>query len=192
MLISWEHFFANNMRFFVALSLDFIDDNGQTIQTIMDKAFVCLCAQWHAWARGRGQLKIQTLFLLRLLCTIIGTFSVLNHLHHASFMHFDKLTHIQVDILQASPIYNKNLLSLYLHTCFHFFCKQCKCLSCALHMEWWSRPGASPTIQQPNSGSNALVSAGLTIWWPQQLLFVHPPSVQDVEVIWAICFVMFT
>ena len=102
--------------------------------------------------------------LLRLLCTIIGTFSVLNYSHHASSMHFDKLIYLQVGILQASPIYNENLYSLSLHTCFHFFCEQCKCLSCAhgSGQEWWSRPGASPTIEQPNSESNALVSAGLT------------------------------
>ena len=38
-------FFAKSMRFFVALSLEVIEDNGQTIQRIMDKAFVCLCVQ---------------------------------------------------------------------------------------------------------------------------------------------------
>ena len=52
--------------------------------------------------------------LLRLLCTIIGTFSVLNHLHHASFMHFDKLTHLQVGILQAFPD--------AMRICNHFIC----------------------------------------------------------------------
>ena len=51
------------------MSPEVMEDNGQTIQTIMDKAlFVCLCAQWHAWARGRGQLKIQTVFVLNYLC----------------------------------------------------------------------------------------------------------------------------
>ena len=51
------------------MSPEVMEDNGQTIQTIMDKAlFVCLCAQWHAWARGRGQLKIRTVFVLNYLC----------------------------------------------------------------------------------------------------------------------------
>ena len=50
------------------MSPEVMKDNGQTVQTIMDKTFVCLCAQWHAWARGRGQLKIQTVFVLNFLC----------------------------------------------------------------------------------------------------------------------------
>ena len=60
--------FAKKKQFSFAMSPEFMEDNGQTVQTIMDKTFVCLCAQWHAWARGRGQLKIQTVFVLNYLC----------------------------------------------------------------------------------------------------------------------------
>ena len=114
--------------------------------------------------------------LLRLLCTIIGTFLVLNYLHHVSSMHFDNLTYLQVGILPN--IQWEFVLTFYAH----IFCEHCKSLSCAhgSGQEWWSRPGARPAIEQPNSESNALVNAGLTIWWPEQLLFVNPPSVQDL------------
>ena len=45
-------------------------------------------------------------------------FSVLNYSYHASSMHFDNLTYLQVGILHASPIYNDNLNSLSVHTSF--------------------------------------------------------------------------
>ena len=76
-------------------------------------------------------------------------------------MHFDKLTHLQVGILQASPIYNENLYSLSVHTSFVNSAK-----AYLVHMvavRSGARPGASPTIEQPNYESNALVRASMTI-----------------------------
>ena len=67
-LLFLESMHFAKIRFLFAMSPEVIEDNGQTVQTIMDKTFVCLSAQWHAWARGRGQLKIQTVFVINYLC----------------------------------------------------------------------------------------------------------------------------
>ena len=81
-----------------------------TIRNSCAQSFTCLlgliiCA--HLWWT-----------LLRLLCAIIGMFSVLNYSYNASSMHFDNLTYLQVGILHASSIYNDNLNSLSVHTSF--------------------------------------------------------------------------